>query len=137
MVAAVLGGGTVAGTFAPLDVWPLALLGVAVLTLDCRGRSAQAGLGYGLLFGLGTFVPVLVWLRVIGVDAWLALAVLEAVLFAPLGLATALVTRLRARPVWGAALWGAQEAWRGRIPLRGFSWGRVALGPNGPPLLSY
>src|SRR4051812_13446889 len=137
MVAAVLGGGAVAGTFAPVDVWPLALLGVAALTLACRGRSAPAGLGYGLLFGLGTFVPVLVWLRVIGVDAWLALAVLEAVLFAPLGLATALVTRLRAWPVWVAALWVAQEAWRDRIPFGGFPWARLAFGQSGSPLLSY
>src|SRR3954463_7324777 len=137
MVAAVLGGGAVAGTFAPVDFWPLALLGVAVLTLVCRGRSAQAGLGYGLLFGLGTFVPVLVWLRVIGVDAWLALALLEAVLFAPLGLATALVTRLRAWPVWVAALWVAQEAWRDRIPFGGFPWARLAFGQSGSPLLSY
>jgi apolipoprotein N-acyltransferase len=134
---ALLAGGLIAGTFAPLDAWPLAIPGVALLVLVCRDRGPRAGLGYGFLAGVGTFVPVLFWLRVIGVDAWLALAALEAALFAPLGLATALVLRLRAWPLWVASLWVAEEAWRDRIPFGGFPWARLAFGQTGAPTLRY
>jgi apolipoprotein N-acyltransferase len=135
--AAVLAGAAIGGTFAPVDAWPLAFLGVAALVLVCRGRTAWGGLGYGFLAGLGTFVPVLVWLRVVGVDAWLALAALEALLFAPLGLATALVTRLRAWPLWVAALWVAEESWRDRVPFGGFPWARLAFGQTNAPVVRY
>ena len=134
---ALVAGGLIAGTFAPVDVWPLALLGVALMVLVCRDRGPRAGLGYGFLVGLGTFVPVLFWLHVIGADAWLALAVLEAALFAPLGLATALVQRLRGWPLWIACLWVAEEAWRDRIPFGGFPWARLAFGQTGSPTLKY
>jgi apolipoprotein N-acyltransferase len=130
-------GAMIAGTFAPVDVWPLSILGVALLTLVCRRRTARGGFGYGVLAGVGIFVPVLVWLRVVGVDAWLALAVVEAVLLAPVGLGTALVTRLRGWPVWVASLWVAEEAWRDRLPFGGFPWARLAFGQSSSPLLKY
>ncbi|MFL6240466.1 MAG: apolipoprotein N-acyltransferase [Actinomycetes bacterium] len=135
--AAVFAGMLIAGTFAPVSWWPLAVPGVALLVVVCWRRRARAGLAYGALAGLGTFIPVLAWLRVVGVDAWLALALLEAALFAPLGLATALVTRLRAWPVWVAALWVAEEAWRDRIPFGGFPWARLAFGQTDAPTLRY
>jgi len=59
-LAAVAAGALIAGTFAPVDAWPLSILGVALFTLVCRRRSARGGFGYGLLAGLGIFVPVLV-----------------------------------------------------------------------------
>ena len=139
LVGAILAGGLVAGSFAPVDVWPLAPLGgVAALTLVLRGRSARSGLGYGALAGLGTFVPVLV-LAARGGPRRLAraLAVTEAVVFAPLGLAVALVTRLPGWPVWASALWVAEEAGRDRVPFGGFPWARLAFGQAGSPLVKY
>jgi apolipoprotein N-acyltransferase len=136
-LAALAAGGLIAGTFAPVDIWPFSILGVAVLTLVCRGRTARVGFGYGFLTGVGVFVPVLVWLRVVGFDAWLALAAVEALILAPVGLATALVTRLRGWPVWVAAVWVAEEAWRDRVPFGGFPWARLAFGQTSSPVLKY
>src|SRR3954463_13488759 len=79
-VLAAAGGVLIALAFAPIDAWPLAPVGVALVTLAVRGRSARTGLLLGLLVGLGTFVPLLAWLRVVGVDGWLGLALIEAVL---------------------------------------------------------
>jgi apolipoprotein N-acyltransferase len=106
--------------------WPFALFGAALVTLAARGRSLRGGAAVGALAGLATFVPLLFWLHVVGYDAWLGLAVLEAVLVIPLGMALALLTRLPGWPVWVATAWVADEALRDRIPFGGFPWGRLA-----------
>jgi apolipoprotein N-acyltransferase len=136
-LGALVAGGLIAGTFAPVNAWPLGPLGVALFVAVCRGRTVRGGLGYGFLTGLGTFVPVLVWLRVVGSDAWVALAAVEALLLAPVGAGTALVTRIRGWALWAPALWVAEEAWRDRIPFGGFPWARLAFGQTSGPLVRY
>src|SRR5690348_11570404 len=81
--------------FPPHDLWLLAPLAVGGLTLACRGARARTGALAGLAAGLALFVPMLVWTGTIaGVLAWLALALLEAAFFVPLGAALAVVGRL-------------------------------------------
>jgi apolipoprotein N-acyltransferase len=114
--------------FPPHDLWWLAPVPVAMLTLLCRGVSPRQGALLGLATGLGFFVPLLVWIGTIaGPLAWVALALLEAAFLAPLGAALAVVVRLRGWPVWSAALWVADEALRDRLPFGGFPWGRLAF----------
>jgi len=121
--------------FPPADLWPLAPVGVAALTWVTAGQSARRGAALGLLAGLGEFVPLLHWSGAIaGPGAWLALAVLEALFFLPLGAALALVSRLPGWPVWTALLWVGQEALRDRLPFGGFPWGRLAFSQADSPL---
>jgi apolipoprotein N-acyltransferase len=121
--------------FPPHDLWWLAPVGVALLTLACRGASVRYGVLLGFLHGLGLFVPLLVWSGAIaGAPAWLTLAVLEAAFLALLGGALTLVTRLRAWPLWSAAVWVLQEALRDRLPFGGFTWGRLAFSQGHTPL---
>jgi apolipoprotein N-acyltransferase len=128
LVAAAAAGLLLDVAFPPHDLWWLAPLPVAVLTLACRGASPRRGALLGLVTGLGFFVPLLVWTGTIaGSFAWLALALLEAAFLAPLGAALAVVTRLRGWPVWSATLWVADEALRDRLPFGGFPWGRLAF----------
>ncbi|MCU1674349.1 MAG: apolipoprotein N-acyltransferase, partial [Frankiales bacterium] len=125
---AVLAGLLLDLVFPPHDVWFLAPLPVAALTLACRGATTRAGALVGLAGGLAFFLPLLVWTgTVAGPPAWLALALLQALFFAPLGAALAVVTRLPGWPVWAAALWVGEEALRDRIPFGGFPWGRLAF----------
>jgi apolipoprotein N-acyltransferase len=127
-VAAALAGLLLDVTFPPHDLWWLAPVPVAVLTLLCRGVPNSRGALLGLVAGLGFFVPLLVWTGTIaGPLAWLALALLEAAFIAPLGAALTVVTRLRGWPVWAASLWVAEEALRDRLPFGGFPWGRLAF----------
>jgi apolipoprotein N-acyltransferase len=119
-------GGLLSTAFPPLDLWYAAPVAVALFALVVHQVPVRRGLLLGFLVGVGTFVPLLHWLHVVGYDGWLVLALLEAALFAPLGACTALVTRLPAWPLWAAALWTAEEAWRDRIPFGGFPWGRLA-----------
>jgi apolipoprotein N-acyltransferase len=106
----------------------LAPVPVAILTVLCRGASVGRGAALGFAGGLGFFVPLLIWTGTIaGPLAWLALALLEAAFFAPLGAALAVVTRLPGWPGWAAALWVGEEALRDRLPFGGFPWGRLAF----------
>jgi len=126
--AAVVAGLLLDAAFPPHDLWLLAPVGVAVLTLACRGLGARAGAALGLVTGLALFLPLLVWSgAVAGPGAWIALALLQALFFLPLGAALALVSRLAGWPIWTAALWVGEEALRDRLPFGGFPWGRLAF----------
>jgi apolipoprotein N-acyltransferase len=130
-----LSGLAVYGAFAPLSVWPLALVGVAGLTLACHGTSARRGAVLGLLTGLAFFLPLLRWSGLeVGAGPWILLAVSQAAFLAPLGAAVAVLTRLPVWPVWVAAAWVADEALRSRLPFGGFPWGRLAFSTADSPL---
>ncbi len=137
LAAAVVTGASVAVALPPYDAWPLAPLGVAGLVLLCRGQRARRGAALGLAHGLGTFLPVLGWLTVVGPDAWVLVALLEASYLAVLGALTPAVLRLRAWPMWFACLWVAQELARDRTPFGGFPWGRLAFAETASPLTPY
>ncbi len=127
--------------FPPVGWWPLAPVAVALITIAIwRPRTARPlrnGALLGFLAGAAFFIVLLSWLHVIGPDAWLVLAFLEALYFAPLGLGIAAVARLRLAPLWAACLWVADEAVRGRVPLGGFTWGRLAFSQSASPFTRY
>lgn len=133
----VAAGLTMCAAFPPYDLWPLAPVGVAMATLALRGRTVGAAAGLGLLSGLAFFLPVLEGIRLVGVDAWVALGVFEALYFVPLGVGIALVTRLPGWPVWTAAMWVAEELVRDRVPFGGFPWARLAFSQTASPLTPY
>lgn len=116
-------------SFPPHGPWWLAVVGFAVLGLALRHRSARVGCGYGLLAGLGFFVPLLCWTgEFVGPWPWLVLAALQALFVAAAGAGAAAVSRLPGWPVWAGAVWVAGEAVRARVPFGGFPWGKVAFG---------
>lgn len=128
-----LGGLTLWLAFPPVGAGPLAVVGAALITAAVWGASWRRGLGVGAVAGAAFFLPLLEWMRVIGVDAWLALSALCLAWIALAGLATALVTRLPVAPVWVGAVWVLEESLRGRIPLGGFPWGELAFSqPDSP-----
>jgi apolipoprotein N-acyltransferase len=134
---AALGGFLLLLAFPGYDLPALAPLGPAALALAVRGQRFRSGLWLGLVFGVAFFVPLLSWTGVyVGPVPWLALAVMEAVLLALVGGASALVSRLPFWPVWTAALWVADEALRGRVPFGGFPWGRLGFSQTEGPLTS-
>ena len=128
LAAAVLAGLVLYLSFPPVGAWPLAPVGVAALTLVCRGTSVRRGALLGLAAGLALFLPLVEWTATIaGLGALVALAVLQAAFLALLGAALPLVVRLQGWPLWTAGLWVLSEALRSRIPFGGFPWGRLAF----------
>ena len=124
------------------DLWIMAPIGVALLALATRRVAAWQGALLGLVSGLACFVPLLSWSGgYVGALPWIALAVLESLYLALLGLACALLQRGSAsrgagkvRPLVVALVWVAQEALRGSTPFGGFPWGRLAFSQADSPL---
>ena len=132
-LAAVLGGLSLAAAFEPIGQAWLMPPALAAFVLALRGlRPGRAWLP-GLLFGVAFIFSVLVWLRAVGTDAWLATSAGEAAFFVPLGIGTALATRHRGWPVWCALWWVAIETWRGGWPLSGLPFGRLAYATADTP----
>ncbi|WP_433338589.1 apolipoprotein N-acyltransferase [Spirillospora sp. CA-294931] len=133
-----LGSGlTLCAAFPPIDIPPLAPVGVAMLALAVLGQGARTGAWLGLLSGVTFFLPVLEGIGAIGPDAWIVLSLVQALYLAPLGACLALVTRLPAWPLWTAAAWVAEELVRGRVPFGGFPWARLAFSQTATPLTPY
>jgi apolipoprotein N-acyltransferase len=133
--AAVVGGFAVWTSFPPLNWWPAAPIGLAALVLLVRGVRRRVAVIAGWLFGLGFCVPLLSFLRGIGVDAWLVLALIESLWFALLALAFRMVAPRRWWPLAVPVLVVAQEWVRDRWPFGGLPWGRLAFGQANGPLL--
>ncbi|HWC36625.1 MAG TPA: apolipoprotein N-acyltransferase [Mycobacteriales bacterium] len=122
-------------TFPPLNWWPAAPAGVAVLALAVRARRLRAAAGLGLLAGFGIWVPTVSFLQPLGVDAWIAVSVIESLWFVGLGMALCLVGRLRWWPLAVGLMWVGEEFLRDRWPFGGFPWARLAFGQVDGPLV--
>ncbi|MFF5973251.1 apolipoprotein N-acyltransferase [Streptomyces sp. NPDC012769] len=127
--AAVLAGVLLFLSFPPRPLWWLAVPAFALLGWTLWGRRPRAGFGLGYLTGLGFLLPLLVWTgEEVGPVPWLALAAVEALFVAAVGLGVSAVSRLPAWPVFAAAVWILGEAARARVPFGGFPWGKIAFG---------
>ena len=131
--AAGLSGAVLAAAFPPYDLWPLAPAGVALLVLACAGLGPGRAALLGLVHGLTTFLPLLSWMTVVGPDAWVLLALLEASFLAAMAAGLPLLWRLPGRAGWVACLWVAQESARDRLPFGGLPWGRLAFAETASP----
>jgi apolipoprotein N-acyltransferase len=135
LLGAAAAGGLLVAAFPPYGIWPLAIVSVAAFSLVTRGVRARRGAWVGLVFGLAFFVPLLSWTGIyVGPAPWLLLAAAQAAFMAALGAGLAVSARLPGWPLWGAALWVAQEAARDRGPFGGFPWGRLAFAQAESPL---
>lgn len=134
ILLSLLGGGALALAFEPVGVFALLPLGVALLLWCVHGQRLRHGALYGGLFGAAFMLPLIVWMRAVGTDAWLALALFEALYLVLGGFALAAVSRLPAWPVWSAAVWVGIEVFRGDWPMSGFTWGRLAFATADSPV---
>jgi apolipoprotein N-acyltransferase len=132
LLISVAGGLALLASFPPIDAWPLAVLGPALLVIALTGRSLRASFGCALAFGLALFVPLLSWLINEAWYAWAALAGAEAVIFAVLAIGQRLLLRLRYWPVAVAGWWVLAEGVRDRWPYA-FPWGRLAMSQSVAP----
>jgi apolipoprotein N-acyltransferase len=142
------GGLALSAAFPPVGIWPLAVIGPALLLVALSGRTLRGSFAVGLVFGTAFFFPLLSWVLNVAWYAWLALALADTVIFAALVLGQRLLLRLRWWPAAVAGWWVAAEALRDRWPFGGFPWGRLAMSQavspargwaaiGGAPLLSF
>jgi apolipoprotein N-acyltransferase len=130
---ALAGGLLLAVSFPPVGIWPLAVVGTALLTVALAGRSLRASFLVGLVFGVAFFFPLLSWVLNVWWFAWVALAGGSVLILAVLSVLQRLLLRLPFWPVAVAGWWVSLEALRDRFPFGGFPWGRLAMSQPSSP----
>ncbi len=144
IVLALLGGLALAGAFPDVGLWPLAVLGIALLYTAIRRARAWAAFGLGFLSGLAFYLPYVVWARVaVGPVPWIALSAACAVF---IGVVASLASHVRRAPAVErrplllapafALLWVAGETVLGYGPFGGFPWGKLAFAVVDAPVVN-
>lgn len=146
ILAAALSGPINAAAFPSRGLWPLVVLGTALMLYSLVGRGVGSSLIVGLVGGFSFFGTHIFWLTVyLGPVPWLALTGLEGVFFALAAVLMALAWRYVPRlwpgiggrlgmlPVVLGGLWTLREAITSVWPYGGFSWGRLAFSQSESP----
>lgn len=130
---ALVGGLVLAAAFEPIGhawVMPPA---IAALVLSVRGLAPRRAWLPSLLFGIAFTHAVMVWMRAVGTDAWLAMCAMESAFFVPLGVGLSWSMRVRAWPVLAALWWVGIETWRSGFPFSGMPFGRLVFATADTP----
>jgi apolipoprotein N-acyltransferase len=125
-------------SFPPFGWWYLSFVCFALLAWVFTNPATRpaGGFGYGFLFGLAFYVPLLPWISgLVGAAPWLALSTMEALFPALFGLMTIAVRRLPGWPLWFAGVWALAEWLKSTVPFGGFPWGVVGYSQSDSPLL--
>ena len=136
---AIVAGLALCLSFPPFGWWYVAFIAFALLSwvLTRETTTVAGGFGYGFIFGLVFYLPLLPWISgFVGPIPWIALCALQALFPAVFGAMAVAVRRLPGWPLWFAGLWAAQEWLKSTVPFGGFPWGVVAYSQTDGPLLS-
>jgi apolipoprotein N-acyltransferase len=136
---AIVAGLALCMSFPPFGWWYLAIAAFAMLAwlLTRESTTLAGGFGYGFLFGLAFYLPLLPWISgLVGAFPWIMLAAMEALFPALFGLGAVAVRRLSGWPFWFAAVWAAVEWLKSTVPFGGFPWGAVGFSQTDGPLLA-
>lgn len=133
-------GGLLAGPALPrAGIWPLIFASVGMLIWSVRRVGFWAGFGIGFIGGAAFYASQSVWMSAyLGPEPWLALAVLEGIIFGFGMGAIALIWRnhdsnasrlgIWDKPLLITALalaWVAREWLSGHLPYGGYQWSRL------------
>jgi apolipoprotein N-acyltransferase len=136
--ATILAGLLLCSSYPRFNWWWAAVVAFAVLAwvLTRPATTPLGGFGYGFLFGLAFYLPLIHWVSIlVGTTPLLALVLVCALFPGIFGLLAVVVRQLPGWPVWFAVLWGAQEWLKSTVPFGGFPWGVVAAGQTDGPFL--
>lgn len=139
LLVAVTAGLLLCISFPPIGWWWSAVLSFAMFSwvLVHPKTTPAGGLGYGFLFGLALYIPLIPWISgLVGPVPWLALSGMEALFPAFFGVLAVVVRRLPGWSLWLAFVWALQEWLKSTVPFGGFPWGVVGFGQTTGPFLS-
>lgn len=143
MVAAA-GGFLAHLAFPDISIWPLAIIGLAMLMWSLQRESATWAFTVGTVWGIAHFLPLLWWAHeAVGPLPWVALSIFEAMILA---LGPVIYVWLRRLSIFsGGALrlplpfavaWVVAEQIRHQWPFGGFPWVRIAFSQTDGPLVT-
>ena len=134
----ILAGLLLWSSYPSFNWWWAAVIAFAALAwvLTRPATTPVGGFGYGFLFGLVFYLPLIHWVSIlVGAMPLLALVLVCSLFPAIFGLSAVVVRQLPGWPIWFAVLWVAQEWLKSTVPFGGFPWGVVAAGQTDGPFL--
>jgi apolipoprotein N-acyltransferase len=134
----ILAGLLLCSSYPRFNWWWAAVIAFAALAwvLTRPATTPVGGFGYGFLFGLVFYLPLIHWVSIlVGAMPLLALVGVCSLFPAIFGLSAVVVRQLPGWPIWFAVLWAAQEWLKSTVPFGGFPWGVVAAGQTDGPFL--
>lgn len=144
-----LGGYASYFSFAPYNIWPLGIVGSALLFTSLALLSMRrithpywSAAGAGFIWALAFYLPLFQWIQAfVEEPPWIALCIILALFVILVAVPVEHFLRLwgvfSLRTAGASALWWtAVEAVRARFPFGGFSWGTPAYGQSTSPLVS-
>lgn len=112
--------------FPPYDLpWPAIPIAIAGWFLATHDVSLRTAMWRSLAFALGFYLVLLQWLLVVGIDAWIVLALLQSAYFLLVGVVRNRIRRML--PLAIAAAWVLQDWLRDHAPNTAFGWGQLAF----------
>ncbi|HTZ12775.1 MAG TPA: apolipoprotein N-acyltransferase [Mycobacterium sp.] len=138
LVVTVLAGLLLCASYPRFNWWWAAVIAFAALAwvLTRPATTPVGGFGYGFLFGLVFYLPLIRWISIlVGAMPLVALVLVCSLFPAIFGLSAVVVRQLPGWPIWFAVLWAAQEWLKSTVPFGGFPWGVVAAGQTDGPFL--
>ena len=135
----IVAGLALCASFPPFGWWFMAIAAFGLLgwVLTRETTTRAGGFGYGFLFGLAFYLPLIPWISgLVGPVPWIALSVVQALWAALFGFVAVSIRHLPGWPFWFAALWATQEWLKSTVPFGGFPWGVVGFSQTNGPLLA-
>ena len=141
---ALLGGGLASLAWPTDGIWPIIFVALPLLWFSVLNLRFWSSLWVGLIGGFAFYCVQLPWLSIyLGPAPWLALSLLEAIIFA-FGMAvTATVWRLVSKfsnlvaATTLAVIWAAREWASTHLPYGGFPWSTLAQTQSESPLAKW
>lgn len=136
---AAVGGLTSYLAYPSPNFWPAIFISVAALYWAVRGLNFWPALAVGFIGGFSFYAAQIYWIsQYLGPEPLLALAGLEALIFATSAGLIGVVTRKGLSPIplalLAAAIWTAREWVSTHFPYGGFPWSRIAMSQADSPL---
>lgn len=127
LLVAVAAGVLNSFAYPPFALEWLGLISLAILLfILTKTERFFDGFLIGFGFGLGFMAVLIWWMNAVDYRAYIALVLVQAIMFAIVGWGLTVVMISRLWPIIGAAVWVASETLRGSQPFGGFPWGRLS-----------